>query len=151
MGVMLHPNPEKPERYRVLDKELGVQEYFSFVRYGKLKAKKMAYARQEELDRLKHIAKLRAELGINKLFDVDGSVKGLRRKSRKREGRKEYEFFSIQVTIASKQQKKKEISLMNRSFDEAYALVQQSLLKFHNIDRTAEITRAFKEVKRLYW
>ena len=151
MGVMLHPNPDRPERYRVLDKELGVQEYFSFAKYGKRKAKKMALERQAELDKQKHLARLRADLGINKLFATDGSVKGLRRKSRKRPGRKEYEFFSIQVTIAPKIQKKKEISLMNREFDEAYELVQQTLLDFHGIERTTEINIAFRDAKRLYW
>jgi len=151
MGVMLHPNPNRPERYRVLDKELGVQEYFSFAKYGKRKAKKMALERQAELDKQKHLARLRADLGINKLFEADGSVKGLRRKIRKRAGRKEYEFFSIQVTIAPKIQKKKEISLMNRKFDEAYELAQQALLEFHGIERTTEITIAFREAKCLYW
>ena len=151
MGVMLHPNPNRPERYRVLDKELGVQEYFSFAKYGKRKAKKMALERQAELDKQKHLARLRADLGINKLFEADGSVKGLRRKIRQRAGRKEYEFFSIQVTIAPKIQKKKEISLMNRKFDEAYELAQQALLEFHGIERTTEITIAFREAKCLYW
>ncbi|MCG8669610.1 MAG: hypothetical protein MI867_09375 [Pseudomonadales bacterium] len=151
MTVMLHPNKQNPERYRVFDRLLGVQEYFSISKYGPSKAKELAYQRQEELDRKRKMVELRSELGINKIFLEDGSVKGLRRVQRVREGRKDAEFLSIQVTVAPGVQKHREISLMNREFDEAYLLAQKTLLELHEIDRTPEITQGFKEARRLYW
>lgn len=151
MTVMLHPSKDKPERYRVFDRSLGVQEYFSIAKLGKEKAKKLAYERQKELDQKRRIAELKAELGINKLFAEDGSVKGLRRVKRVREGRKDAEYLSIQVTVAPNDQRHREISLMNRSFDEAYKMAQDALLELHGIERTPEITIAFKKARRLYW
>ena len=151
MTVMLHPTRDKPERYRVLDKEFGIQEYFSFSKYGRSQAEKLAKELQKEIDRRKHMRALQAQLGINRLFTEDGKIRGLKRKSRKRAQRKEYEFLSLQVTVAPKTQRSKEISLMNRSFDEAYELVKQALLEFHNIKSTFEINRKFRAAKRFYW
>ena len=151
MTVMLHPNKKNPERYRVFDRLLGVQEYFSISKYGAEKAKKLAYERQEELDKKRKMVELKAELGINKLFADDGTVKGLRRIKRVREGRKDAEYLSIQVTVGPNTQKHKEISLMNRSFEEAYLLAQEALLELHNLERTPEITQGFKKARRFYW
>lgn len=151
MTVMLHPNKENPERYRVLDKELGIQEYFSFTKYGRKKAKKLADERQAEIDKRKNAMSLRAELGINKIFAQDGSVRGLRRRIRNRENRKEQVLLSLQVTVAPNVHKSKEISLGNRTFEEAYALVQQTLIEWHDLEMTYEIKQGFIKAKRLYW
>ncbi|PIE41654.1 MAG: hypothetical protein CSA49_02370 [Gammaproteobacteria bacterium] len=151
MTVMLHPNKKNPERYRVFDRLLGVQEYFSISKLGPEKARRMAYERQKEIDRKRKMVELKAQLSINKLFLEDGSVKGLRRIKRVREGRKDAEYLSIQVTVSPGVQKHKEISLMNRDFDEAYLLAQNALLELHQIDRTPELSQAFKKARRLYW
>lgn len=151
MTVMLHPNKTRPERYRVFDRYLGIQEYFSISKYGPDKARELAYARQKQIDKKRKMAALKRELGINKLFAEDGTIKGLRRVKRVREGRKDAEYLSIQVTVAPNVQKHKEISLMNRSFDEAYQLAQQHLLELHGLDRTPEITLGFKKARRFYW
>ncbi|MDX1694704.1 MAG: hypothetical protein R3208_13135 [Ketobacteraceae bacterium] len=151
MTVMLHPNKSNPERYRVFDRYLGIQEYFSITKLGPEKAKTLAYARQEQIDKKRKMVRLKNELGVNKLFAEDGSVKGLRRVNRVREGRKDAEYLSIQVTVAPNVQKHKEISLMNRTFDEAYQLAQQHLLELHDLERTPEITQGFKNARRFYW
>lgn len=151
MTVMLHPNKSNPERYRVFDRYLGIQEYFSIAKLGPQKAKKLAYERQKEIDEKRKLADLRAELAINKLFDEEGRVKGLRRVKRVREGRKDAEYLSIQVTVKPKVQKHKEISLMNRTFDEGYHLAQALLLDLHGLERTPEIALSFKKARRFYW
>ncbi len=151
MTVMLHPNKSKPERYRVFDRYLGVQEYFSISKYGPDKARELAYARQQQIDKKRKMVALKRELGINKLFEEDGTIKGLRRVKRVREGRKDAEYLSIQVTVSPNVQKHKEISLMSRSFDEAYQLAQQHLLDLHGLEKTPEIALAFKKARRFYW
>ena len=76
---------------------------------------------------------LKKELGVNKLFEADGTIKGLRLVKKVRQDRQDAEYLSIQVTVAPKVQKHREISLMNRSFDEAYALAQVQLLELHRL------------------
>lgn len=148
---MLHPNREEPQRFRVWDRELGVQAYFSFKKYGKDKAEKMARELQKDLDKRKRARRLQEELGINRLFDSEGRVRGLRRKVRNRDGRKTYEFLSIQVVVAPKTQRTKEISLNCRSFDEAWELVKETLLEFHGLKSNYEIQQGFKKARRFYW
>ena len=148
---MLHPSKSNPERYRVFDRTLGVQEYYSISKYGPEKAKKLAFERQKELDKKRKMARLKAELGINRIFAEDGSVKGMRRIKRVREGRKDAEYLSIKVTVSPNNQKHKEISIMNRTFDEAYKIAQDSLLELYGLERTPEITLGFKKARRFYW
>lgn len=151
MTVMLHPSKKNPVRYRVFDRTLGIQEYFSIAKYGKEKAELLAHERQREIDQKRRIFDLKKELGINKLFAEDGSIKGMRRVCRTREGRKDAYYLSIQVTVSSYTQKHREISLMNRSFDEAYAMAQDILLELHGLERTPELVEGFKRAKRHYW
>lgn len=151
MTVMLHPNRETPERLRVYDKELGIQEYFSFAKYGKEKAWQLAKERQKVIDYRKKVRQHTRELAVNRIFAPDGRVIGLRRVTRKRHGRSPYEYLLVLVTVAPKEQKKREISLTNRSFDEAYELAQDAILEFRGIERTPEISLKFRNAKKLYW
>lgn len=151
MTVMLHPNRVSPERLRVYDKELGIQEYFSFAKYGESKAWELAKERQKTIDYRKKVRQHTRELAVNRIFASDGRVIGLRRVSRKRDGRTPYEYLLVLVTVAPKEQKKREISLANRSFEEAYNLAQEAILEFRGIDRTPEISMKFRSAKKRYW
>ena len=111
----------------------------------------MARELQKDLDKRKRARRLQEELGINRLFDSEGRVRGLRRKVRNRDGRKTYEFLSIQVVVAPKTQRTKEISLNCRSFDEAWELVKETLLEFHGLKSNYEIQQGFKKARRFYW
>lgn len=146
MGVMLHPNKENPLRYRVQVKSLGVNEYFSFAKYGVAKAERLAYERNEELEKKLKARQLTADLGINKLFAQDGSVKGLRRKWRERVDRKSYECLSL---CAKK--KHTEFVIKNDDFASAYELAQKWLLDIHGLKNTYEIKKMFHQARRKYW
>lgn len=147
---MFHPNKTNPERFRVLDKELKIQKYFSIKQHGLAKAKKLAEEFQQTIDKKKRYRQLKRDLGINKLFREDGSIKGVKRIKRERPNRKPYECFAVQVTIAPKTHKSTEI-IIKDDFQAAYEKLQQSLLSFHNIENSAEIKDMFAQAKRLYW
>lgn len=151
MTILAHPNKQNVQRYRVFDKALGVQEYFSISSLGKRKALKAAKERQAELDKRRDLRSIMNSMATSKLFADDGSVKGLRRKYRQRKGRTSYECLSIQVTVAENCTKGTEISLLNRSFEEAYALVQQKLCEFHGVEMDREIKKMFTDAKPKYW
>lgn len=144
MTLMLHPSKANPQRYRVQDKELKIQRYF------KLSEKEQAQAYEAELEERRKYRQLTKALPINRLFKADGSVKGLTRKTIKRQGRREYECLSIQVTVPGGQ-KKTEISLRKKPFNDAYRQAQDRILEMLDIERTAEITLAFNAAKPLYW
>ena len=146
MGVMLHPNKKDPERYRVLVKALGVNEYFSFTKYGIKEAKRLAYERNAELEKKLHARKLMANLGINQLFSPDGGIKGLKRRWRERTGRKSYECLSLYAN-----NKQTEIVVKGKDFETAYISAQNWLLSNLNIESTFEIRQMFKEAKPQYW
>ena len=144
MSVMLHPSKAAPQRFRVQDKILGIQKYFSLD--NELQANKCW---QECLEKRKY-HQLRQELPINRLFNEDGSIKGLKRSIRNRKDRPSYECFEIQVnTIFG--QKKTEITLANKKFEDVYRQVQDKILLMLNIERTYELTKMFNATKRLYW
>lgn len=151
MTIMLHPNKISPKRYRVQDKTLMVNDYFSFKKYGIEGAKQRAEERQTELDSRNKARKLKNNLGINKLFMADGSVKGLRRRYRRREGRPDYEVLAFQVTVGPKKQCSNELTVNNHNFEHVYEKVQCQLLAFHGLESTLEIRSLFKKAKRLYW
>ena len=111
---------------------------------------KLAKARQKELDKRRELRAIMDGMAISKLFMEDGSVKGLRRRYRSREGRSSYECLAIQVTVGEKQHKGTEISMMNRDFDEAYVLAQQRLCEFHKVELDREIRQMFADAKHLY-
>lgn len=147
MTIMLHPNKENPERFRVWDKEMKVQAYYALTKEGRKKAEE----HQAMLDAAKKAKALRENLPSVKLFHEDGRVKGLKRVYRQRKGRSNYECLSLQVTVGPKQQKSTEILLSRRSFDEAYALAIQWLLDAHKLTSNYEIRTKFKQARRFYW
>lgn len=151
MTIMAHPSKNNVLRYRVFDKALGVQEYFSIRTLGERKALKAAKERQQELDKRRELRGMIDNMATSKLFSDDGSVKGLRRKYRQRAGRSSYECFAIQVTVSEGVTKGTEISMMNRTFEEAYTLVQQKLCEFHDVELTHEIKKLFSDTKSRYW
>ncbi len=144
MSIMLHPSRETPKRFRVQDKLLGIQKYFSLDK--KHEAEKCW---QECLEKRKY-RDMRLELPINQIFNKDGSVKGLQRKVRNRSDRPSYECFVIQLNTGSGQ-KKTEITLAHKAFENAYKQAQDKILSMLNIERTYEVTKMFNETKRLYW
>lgn len=144
MSVMFHPSKAAPQRFRVQDKTLGIQAYFSLD--NEVQANQFW---QKCLEKRKY-RQLRQALPINKIFNDNGSIKGLKRSIRNRSDRPSYECFEIQVnTIFG--QKKTEITLANKKFEEVYKQVQDKILLMHNIERTYELTKMFNETKRLYW
>jgi hypothetical protein len=147
MTILLHPNKENPERYRVWDKEFKVQAYYALSKEGRKKAEE----HQALLDAAKRAKSLRENLPSLKLFHEDGRVKGLKRVYRQRKGRTSYECLSLQTTVGPKQQKSTEILLTCRTFDEAYALAIQWLLDAHKIKSNYEINTKFKKARRFYW
>lgn len=151
MTIMYHPTQENPERLRVWDRELKEQKYFSIKKLGEKKARKQAEAYQKELDTKKKMRQLKRELPMQKLFNEDGSVKGLFRKSRIRPGRKESHFLSMQITSETNGRVWKEIALGRRTFEAAYKLATDWLLEQHGIESTLEIRMAFHRARRHYW
>jgi hypothetical protein len=146
MGVMFHPNKNKPLRFRVQVKALGVNEYFSIAKLGYKKAERLAYERDAQLDKQLNVRRMAADLAINKLFTPSGSVKGLQRTWRVRVGRKSYECFSLYA-----KKKQTEIVIRDDNFDLAYEAAQQWLLKKLGLSGNYEIKKMFKNAKKLYW
>lgn len=143
---MLHPNKINPLRYRVQVKALGINEYYSFAKYGVKKAKQLACERDAELKKQLTARRMQEDLAINKLFTPEGGVKGLRRKWSARTNRKSYECFSLYA-----KHKQTEIVLTEDNFEEAYKAAQIWLLDKHKLSSNYEIRQMFKKAKRLYW
>ena len=149
--VMAHPNKNNKQRYRVYDRELRVNEYISIARHGEEKAHKIANDLAEKFNKKKKNMALRRELSINQIFNSDGTVKGLKRISAKRNDRKTYDYLKLGITIGHKKHYYREWSLRKRKFEDAYKLVQDAILEARKIDRTPEISMMFKKAKRHYW
>lgn len=147
MTIMAHPNPENVQRYRVLDRSLGVQDYFSITQHGPDKAYRLAKEREEEIKNRRYIRSLRMKMDINKLF-TEGqlSAKGLRRYYRED---RDTLMFRIQLTVDGVQ-KGAEVSLNNRTFLEAYSLVQKKMCELHGIVLDYEIRKIFSALSYLY-
>lgn len=149
MTVMAHPTAKKPVRYRVQDKIFGVQEYFSASKFGGLaKAKIAAEKRQAELDKKRSIRRRRLDLDINKLFYGDGSVIGLSR-TLKRRVDKTVEIFAIQIGVEGKQVKT-QVTITNRTFQQAYTLAQDKIIEIRGVERCYEVTKMFADSAYLY-
>jgi hypothetical protein len=147
MTVMPHPNKQNIKRYRVQDKILGIQEYFSIAKYGD-KAKILAEKRQEEISQKRIYRQIRMQLDINRIFNPDGTVKGLKRTLKNKSGSIK-QVLQIQIRVNGKQ-KKTDITIDNKTFKQAYLLAQNKILELRKIDHSLEITAMFQKVAGYY-
>lgn len=147
MTILAHPSKQNVKRYRVQDKVLGIQEYFSISQYGD-KAYKFAEIRQKKLDKIRMLRNIRLNLDINKIFYPDGSIIGLKRSTRNRK-QKLVEIFKIQVGISGKQ-KNTDVTITNRTFQDAYNIAQKKILSLRNIKQSLEIKTKFNDCAFLY-
>jgi len=147
MTVMAHPNKQNIKRYRVQDKVLGIQEYFSIAKYGD-KAKILAEKRQKEISQKRLYRKIRMELDINKIFHPDGTVIGLKRTSKNKSGSIK-SIFHIQIHVNGKQ-KKTDITIDNKTFEQAYLKAQNKILELREIEHSLEIKQMFKKIAGYY-
>ena len=123
MTVMLYPNKTDPKGYRVQDKILNINEYFPFSAHknkdsqkSKDKALELANDRQLELNERRKYRELRLNLDINKLFNEDGSVIGLKRKTKKKDGNKSYPFQFI-TPFKLRESRKRHASLKHQNYN----------------------------------
>lgn len=160
MALMLHPNTESPERYRVYNQALKIQQYFSIKKHGQAKALELATALEAEIQKKVHHRKLREELSINKLFirslgpkgEEVVKIKGLQRKIIVNKRRADTEALTIQVSVAAYTSKHICVHITDKcNFEQAYKTIQERLLAIHEIERTLEISQMFKQAKRNYW
>ncbi|MBA6263674.1 hypothetical protein [Colwellia sp. Bg11-12] len=147
MTVMAHPNMQNVKRYRVQDKVFGIQEYFSIAKYGD-KAKILAEKRQEEISQKRLYRQIRMQLDINKIFHPDGTVIGLKRTLKNKSGSIK-KILHIQISVNGKQ-KKTDITIDNKTFEQAYLKAQNKILELRKIKHSPEITEIFKKVAGYY-
>lgn len=142
----LHPSTKNPTCWRLEYKSLGVQEYFSFKRFGsQAKAKKAMLIRDKELAKRKRAAELRTELDINLMFDDYGNVKGLGFVNSSKNGL----YAKMQVTINGKQRSNTR-TLHNRSAGVAFdELVNWRMSELH-IKATMDIRRQLKMARKMF-
>lgn len=96
----LHPNKESPTCWRLQHKSLGVQEYFSFAKYGTKEAALLALIkREEELSKRLKAKRLRSEIPYNMIFDKDENLKGTSFTCHPVRG----QLVKMQVTVNGKQ------------------------------------------------
>jgi len=147
MTVMAHPNRQNIKRYRVQDKVLGIQEYFSIAKYGG-KARILAEKRQKEISQKRLYRQIRMQLDINKIFHPDGTVIGLKRTLKNKSGSIK-KVLQIQISVNGKQ-KKTDITIDNKTFRQAYLKAQNKILEIREIEHSSEITAMFKKVSGYY-
>ncbi len=95
-----------------------------------------------ELTRKAELAKLAHDLALNRLFKKDGRVMGIKRITRKREGRRDADVLIIRA-----QGKSAEISIDCRTFTEGYKLAINKLVELHGVELTTELTVMFNKAK----
>jgi len=144
---MAHPNKQNIKRYRVQDKVLGIQEYFSIAKFGD-KAKILAEKRQDEISQKRLYRKIRMQLDINKIFHPDGTVIGLKRTLKNKSGSIK-KVLQIQISVNGKQ-KKTDITIDNKTFAKAYLMAKNKILELREVEHCPEITEMFKKVARYY-
>jgi hypothetical protein len=147
MTVMAHPNMQNIKRYRVQDKVFGIQEYFSIAKHGD-KAKILAEKRQEEISQKRLYRQIRMQLDINKIFHPDGTVIGLKRTLKNKSGSIK-KILHIQISVNGKQ-KKTDITIDNKTFEQAYLKAQNKILELRKIKNSPEITEIFKKIAGYY-
>ncbi len=148
--LMAYPNKRSPRGFRVQDKVLNYQAYFPFGRYGcPIKAAEAARAAQAKVNERRHLREVRLSLDFNQIFKRDGTVIGLRRTQRLING-KTINLLVAQVTVNGKQIKTDRRINVQNCFNEAYSSIQEWILNQRGIERTHEITTAFKKCAYLY-
>lgn len=140
MGLMLHPNKDNPERYRVLDKELNIQKYFPYTPAGK----RQANAQLKEIKQAKKELAEERSLPKNILFTDEGKVKGMKRATRNRAGRASYECF----TLYAKSQQTEVI--IGDNFNASFKKSIDWLLDKHGVEATPDIKRRITKAKKTY-
>ena len=143
MAVLLHPNKVNPERYRVWDRETKTQKYFPYTPEGLAEAEKYE---EEVVRKRKKARQLQRELPMNRLFNDDGSVKGMSRKRRIYKRGYDSDYLSVYGNL-----KQTEFYIGKRNFEDTYKLACQWMLEAHGIEENSEIRRAFKKAKKHYW
>ncbi|MCQ9091281.1 hypothetical protein [Vibrio alginolyticus] len=149
MTLMLYPNKHAPKGWRLQDRVLNEQHFFSAHRFGSLdKAKREAEKVQARLATRRHYHDLRQQLDINRVFYPDGRVRGLQRKTKCVRGQ-DQPMLIAQVTVNGKQVKT-DRRLANRCFHEVYTSIQAWILDKRGITRTQEITQQFEDSAHWY-
>jgi len=159
MALMMHPSDESPQRYRVFDKSLNIQQYFSISKLGAERALKAAQEAEAEIQKKLKTRKLIDDLDMNRIFEFKDNgkeevvkIKGTQRMVVKSNGRADRDAISIQVRIEKHLSKHITVYITaKRPFEEAYRIAQDRLLAALNIERTHELTMLFKQAKRNYW
>lgn len=159
MALMMHPSDEAPERYRVFDKSLKVQKYFSVKKLGPKAAKQLAEEEEAKVQRKLRARELIAQLDMNRIFEFEDTgkekivkIKGTQRMVVKSQGRANRDAISIQVRIEKNVSKHITVYITaKRTFEDAYTIAQNRLLEALKIERTHELTMFFKAAKRHYW
>lgn len=170
MTVMAHPTKANVQRFRVQDKVLGVQEYYSVKTYGSVEAAKAAAeARQHDIDNIRSYTSQKDSLAINQLFDFEEQISVKDGKLRKRSGKairvkgvrrtvgmrdilaeKYHDSLRAQITVGYKDNRRKHISVLERGFDTAWQEMIDWLLETRGIESTQEIRQEFRRLKRIY-
>ncbi len=150
--IMIYPNKQDFQGFRVQDKVLNRQYYFTLRQFDNDPIKAANAARQmcEKLN--KQRAAIAAQ-DINQIFYPDGRVIGLSHRLENVNDRgnpKMVNMLSAQITVD-----KKQIRFVRRlgdanGFYEAYEQAQEWILKKRGIKRTEQITQLFKDAQHRY-
>ncbi|MEF2482200.1 hypothetical protein V4D09_02710 [Vibrio mimicus] len=131
-----HPSKNNPVRWRVQDKVLQEQKYFSFAQFGsKERAWFEAVKFSERLKMRRKARELRLSLDLNQLFDEYGRVRGVF--FTKSNGRV---ILKAQFTQAGKQVSNTR-TLHNRSLRDAYDELCDWLLESKDLKLTLDMKR----------
>lgn len=149
MTLYLHPNKNEPKRWKVQDKVLGVQKYFSFSEFGSQQAALVeAHKFIDNVRERRKARSLRMSLGLNQLFHENGMVRGL--VVVEREGQL---IVKLQFTKDGKQISNSR-SLNNRTLRDAFDELCDWFIESKGICRTREIQlelrKSFTLFERVY-
>lgn len=142
--IYLHPNKSEPLRWRVQDKALKEQAYFSFSHYGSKDAAKSAANKFAEKLRKRRIARNeRLNLDYNRLFDEKGFVRGM--SFREKNG----QLFLVAQATKHGKQKKNTRTLHNRTLYQAFTELSDWIMQIKDIEPTIEIKIDLKKSYRM--
>lgn len=150
--IMIYPNKQDFQGFRVQDKVLNRQYYFTLRQFDNDPIKAANAARQmcEKLN--KQRAAIAAQ-DINQIFYPDGRVIGLSHRLKNVNDRgnpKVVNMLSAQITVDKKQIRFERRLGDANGFYEAYEQAQEWILKKRGIKRTEQITQLFKDAQHRY-